>query len=359
MNTRIQLNSKTANVDVYKQMPSTDVNKRYALTVERLTLPPMSHGLIFNQPLFEVERRLRIERVWGQFPGVGDDLNRNPSVALPEGSWIFTPHQCKTANELVYQMNAFFRRKILGAIASAVDWEGGGAADVYEESFNMEQDEDLDWYALLDTELGKSSQGALEGILRPDGKIGLKFTNDGFHMFVIKMTAEGKRIFGWGLDYIALDVNNTFDSVYLSGRTVQVGNDNITVLIGEPTATQSVMCVFDNSIFNHGHYRHEIAILTSLPMRNYLECDQRSAKYKSQLASYRYPTIPMRIGYRGTLFRRIREYRKTRYLFEQSTKTHNTFILTGSELQNFHMRLVSRNYKWNTELEQFDIAEIP
>ena len=60
MTTRIQLNSKTYKVDVYKSMPSLEDNKRYALKVERLTVPAMSGGLILNQPLFTVERRITV-----------------------------------------------------------------------------------------------------------------------------------------------------------------------------------------------------------------------------------------------------------------------------------------------------------
>ena len=58
MQSRIQLNSKTYQIDVFKNMPTTEANKRYALKIERLTVPPMSGGLILNQPLFSVERRL-------------------------------------------------------------------------------------------------------------------------------------------------------------------------------------------------------------------------------------------------------------------------------------------------------------
>ena len=44
--TRVQLNSKTYQVDVYKAMPSLDISKRYSIKVERLTVPAQSGGLI-------------------------------------------------------------------------------------------------------------------------------------------------------------------------------------------------------------------------------------------------------------------------------------------------------------------------
>ena len=39
MKTRVQLNSKTFEIDVYKQMPSIEEAKRYALKIEQLTIP--------------------------------------------------------------------------------------------------------------------------------------------------------------------------------------------------------------------------------------------------------------------------------------------------------------------------------
>ncbi len=46
-------------------------------------------------------------------------------------------------------------------------------------------------------------------------------------------------------------------------------------------------------------------------------------------------------------------------MFEQSTKTHNVFLLTGTQLQNFHIRLMQRNYEWVDDLQQFKICEEP
>ena len=46
---------------------------------------------------------------------------------------------------------------------------------------------------------------------------------------------------------------------------------------GGGASSESVVCVTENSIFNHGHYRHEIAVLTTLPLQQYVECDQGSA----------------------------------------------------------------------------------
>ena len=59
MISRLQLNSRDAMIDVYKSLPTLEVKKRYALSIESLTVPPMNDGLILNQALFSVERRLR------------------------------------------------------------------------------------------------------------------------------------------------------------------------------------------------------------------------------------------------------------------------------------------------------------
>ena len=59
------------------------------------------------------------------------------------------------------------------------------------------------------------------------------------------------------------------------------------------------------------------------------------------------------------MFRVLKNERRNRYMFEQSTKTHNEFLLTGSKLQNFHLRLMQRNYKWDAETEVFNISEVP
>ena len=102
--TRVQLNSKTYKVDVFKAMPSLDISKRYIVKVERLTVPAQSGGLILNQPLFTVERRLvRLE-------DYHDEDVFNPNVTLPV-NMTFTPQNVRTAPQLLSQMNNFFRER--------------------------------------------------------------------------------------------------------------------------------------------------------------------------------------------------------------------------------------------------------
>lgn len=359
METRIQLNSKTYQVDVFKNMPSTELNKRYALKVERLTVPPMSGGLILNQPLFSVERRLIVNAEHSTF--LVDGLYFEDDTKLPV-EMVFTPYYVKNTSELVYQMNAFFRRLLL---TNAI--KTGAPATSFTETANQyavpgEYDVDEkydDWRDILDTPTGEPIEDSIQVIYRSDGKIGIKFSHIAKSMFVLKLTDEGKRILGWELDYVSVGPNNTFATNYLTVVVDPLVPDENHVTLALPAGTEDVLCVFNNSIFNHGHYRHEIVLRTSLPLRDYLECDHTKANYKNQLASYRYPSEPIRTEYDGTMFKVLKNVRRSRYMFEQSTKTHNEFLLTGSELQNFHVRLMQRNYTWDVELDKFDIRETP
>ena len=112
MQSRIQLNSKTYKIDVFKNMPSAELNKRYALKVERFTVPPMSGGLILNQPLFSVERRLVVNAEHMEYDFNQEEEEINEDIDLPV-AMVFTPYYVKNTSELVYQMNAFFRRLLL------------------------------------------------------------------------------------------------------------------------------------------------------------------------------------------------------------------------------------------------------
>ena len=111
----MQLNSKTDKIDIFKQLPSLNVKNRYSLRIESLTIPQMSSGLILNQPLFTIERRLRQNSVWSNVIQFAGDINVVPhdNTSLPTDDWTFTPHHVKTVSQLVFQMNHFFRKKTI------------------------------------------------------------------------------------------------------------------------------------------------------------------------------------------------------------------------------------------------------
>ena len=340
--TRLQLNSRDSDINVYKKFPSADLKKRYVIRVEQLSIPAMSDGLILNKELFSMERRCIV----GVDHNVGNDVQ--PTAELPLWNIEFIPQNVKTVSQLVYQMNAFFRNRLVKLVTTDEEFVDG--PDWYDVPTEFAQQADLDWYVVKETDVGKSIRAAVEAIFRSDGKVGFKFSPSGQKLFVLRFTDEGKRIFGWEHRYIAVDDQNDF-TAYVNDEGEVISN------LPEPNLTEAIVCVTKNSIFNHGHYRHEIVVLSSLPVQQYVECDQNSAQFKRQLASYRYPNDPMRIEYNGTLFKTLRDSRKNVYLFEHATRTHNEFLLTGTELQNFHIRLVARNYEWSDEKKQFVIDE--
>ena len=360
MNVRLQLNSKKNKINVFKQMPTTEDNQRYTLAIESLTVPPMTHGLILNQPLFTVERRLVLNEEWAVVP-----LNNAPHVphvsrALPAGDWTFTPQNVKTISQLLYQMNHFFRKKHLQAVTSLTNWVADATVNAVPAAW--EQTPNEDWFARLDTVVGiLQGRDSLQAIYRSDGRIAIKFSPEAAQMYVLLLTAEGQRILGWDKQHIAVDNNSEFKEEYTApvASFLPAVDHTLDVVSTAPALTESIICVLNNSVFNQGHYRHELVILATIPLRNYLECDNRTAQYKNQLASYRYPSEPIQTKYRGTLFKTLVESRKNKYLFEKGNKTHNQFLLTASTMQNFHLDLVSRNYTWSEAEKKFIITDVP
>ena len=367
--TRIQLNSRDSSIDVYKSLPSAELNKRYAIRVEQLTIPAMSDGLILNTELFSVE--------WRCTPGVHHSVDGVPEIVteLPV-PYVFIPQNVKTVSQLVYQMNSFFR-KLLVKLVTTEEFFGDPETDSEDSEseadphfmtpLDFDKQPNSDWYTVQETVIGKRIRSSIEAIYRSDGRIGFKFTPHGQILFVLRLSDEGQRIFGWKHRYIAVDADNRFTK-YVHVETVEdfLGNlsDQGTVTstplnVGGAAQTESVVCVTENSVFNHGHYRHEIAVLSTLPLQQYVECDQDSAQFKRQLASYRFPNEAIKTEYRGTLYKVLKESRKNIYIFEHANKTHNEFLLTGTDLQNFHIRLMARNYTWSTEKNLFVIDEKP
>ena len=346
--TRLQLNSRDSKIDVYKSLPSAELKKRYVVRVEQLTIPAMTDSLILNTNLFEIERRCVIgthHTILGVIQPASELDLLKPAVTQPtvEGN-TFRPQNVQTVSQLVYQMNAFFRQRLVKLVTSTIPFDDGG--DWYDVPDEFNKQANSDWYTVQSTEVGQKISGAIEAIYRSDGRIGFKFSPSGQKLFVIRFSDEGKRIFGWGERYIAIDSLKTFTS-YLDGTGDVISS------IPDPALTEAIVCVTPNSIFNHD----EIAVMSSLPLQQYVECDQNNARFKQQLASYRYPGNQPKIQYRGTLYKILKESRKNVYVFEHANKTHNEFLLTGTDLQNFHIRLMSRNYKWSVPKEQFEIDE--
>ena len=316
MLTRIQVNSKTAEVDVYKSMPSAQPNSRYSLTLENVTVPPMSHGYIFNKPLFSVLRRL----------DHGTDVSAAAPVPDQEVlgyTMTFTPNDVKTIGELVFQLNEFFKKGFVKNIKLPLnDTDPVTHPDLlnlapYDGLINPDA---RDWYELY-TDATYTLKDFLQAVVTPSGHIGFKFNPVGQRLFVLKFTEEGQRIFGHQ-EYLAIDDNQQFEMPYIVNDAVNLAT------LAEPD--EPVICIL-SSVVQHLSYRHEIVITTSLPMRNVLQCDQATASIKPEFVSYRYPSGGDKVQFESTMFQTRVEKRQSQYQFERGNKTHNSFLLTGTD----------------------------
>jgi len=177
------------------------------------------------------------------------------------------------------------------------------------------------------------------------------------------LTDEAQRIFGFKKKYIGVDDEGKFFEDLEAQYGYIITEDEADPLANLVATEESIITqttrvlTTPNSLFNHHSYRSEIAVVTSLPLRNYVHCDHKSASYRQQLVSYRTPQPELHVEYDKTYFKKLKIERTNRNLFEHSNETHNEFILTGTELQNFHLRLISRSYQWNTNEERYDIIE--
>jgi len=345
MLSRIQINSKTDKVDVYKSLPSAQSNARYVLQIERLVLPPMSSGFIMNQPLFEVERRL----VYGADEADFDD-QEEMKVDME-----FIPKDVKTVSQLIFQINEFFKKGIIYNLKLGLyDYDIVTDKDKLPNLAHFDADivnpPLRDWYSLL-TDPAYEYKDMMQAVVTPSGHLGIKFSALAQVLFVIKLSTEGQRIFGHQ-EYIAIDDNQRFKMPYRQDGAVV-----LQTIANLPT--DAVICMLPNAIQQHLSYRHEVVITTSLPLRNVLHCEKKSALVKPQFVSYKYPGGKHHLEFDGTIFQQRLEGRKTRYEFQNARKTHNSFLLTGTDLQNFHFRLVSRNHIYNESTKVFDVIDEP
>jgi hypothetical protein len=337
---RIQLNSRTNHIDVYKNFPSADQNKKYTLTVEHLTVPTSYTNNFVEQKLFDIERRAR----------VGKNLDQI-DVALVPVDGGFIPTNIHSALDLIYEMNKFFEKLILRCITA--DTFRFTDTEVYDAPLGF-QYVDGDWLALGATDDGHKLKTSLQAILRPDGKIGFKFSPIALELFTISLTAHGKKLFGtMGGDiegaYIALD------DKFKNGNYIDLVSSD--VLSAPPVGEESVIVYGSNSIFSHNDYRPEVAIMTSLPLQMYVDVQNEGAAYKRQLASYRFPAETPKIKYASKMHREYSMMHRSVLQFENARRTNNTFLLTGDQLQNFHINLMLRKYVYSESGRRYEMEE--
>lgn len=346
METRVQLNSKTYNIDVFKKFPSLDIQKSYVLKVESAHIPAVDTGLIANEPLFTLERRFL------------DDTEYKENEARFDTDMSFTPQNVRTGTQLVFQINKFLDRAILKLLTSGeLNNNNNDLADV-PDNFNIDLalPEQNDWYTLLldgtvvldDATQVSQIEKCLRCILRTDGRIGFRFTPDAWSFFVIRLTDSAKRIFGFEHDSVAIDENGQFTAYLDDGDTHTT----------PPVSEENYTLFFDNSIFSNEKYRHEIVVTTTLPLQPYIDCDSTHATFQSQLCTYRYPNNTLKEEYFDTYFKRITEARDRNFVFEHANKTHNLFVLKGTQLQNFHVKLLLRSYEYDFNSNKYKRVEI-
>jgi len=324
---RVQVNSRTSRTNVLLTYPTLDANKTYNMTIEKLTVPALD-SLLLNKKLFAVERRLAI----GQNLYGGQE-----QLPLPVEFTTFTPQNVRTVSQLVYQMNLFFREMCMRLATKAIPYNNAIHQFAVPATFNQQN---VDWFSGLVNP--DPIETALQAVFRPDGKLGFRFSVDGLKLFALKLSDEGKRIFGRAQRYIALDQNGQFNVDYEVGVLLPISNSSLPAAL-----TQAYILFCENSMFSHVNYRHELVLQTSLPLETHVECDTDHSFYRRQLACYNFPDPETSMGYTGVSQRNLVETTQTRYTFESSLRTHNKFKISGTELQNFNLYLISRSYEFD------------
>ena len=337
---RVQINSRDSSTQVNLKYPQIDPNKSYALYVEKLTVPA-TDSLILNQELFSIFRRVREGAQIPHVLGIEDEYTH------------FIPRDVHNLTDLLFQMNYFFKSFLARfAAQDHIDDEADNPV-VYNVPIIFDG-ADEDWFNDLQSD---PVVNLIQAVFRPDGRIGIKLAPDAMTMFVIEFSEEGQRIFNTKR-WMALDENGAFDDVYgITGFPIAAGVTEADFDLPAVMPTSAKLFFMDNSIFSHIRYRHELVLLTSLPLNNLVSCEDDQTYYKRQLASYRFPDSKFQVGHFDTMFRKLQETRHIRYVFETTIKTHNVFKLRGTELQNFSIYLVDRNYVWDGT--RYKLTETP
>ena len=351
--TRFQLNSKDAEVDVYKKMPSAEPNKKYVLTLEQVVVPELRDSIVLNTALFTLERRV----ILGLDPTALDARAPNNAINALPLIQPFIPNNVKTEVQFVFQLNEYFRNSFLRTIGDGSPGypENRGAPDAPYYQFDVPGDYAVqvgeDWYFdCSDLDEGERVKGGVQAIMRPDGTVGFHFSTDALKLFVVKFTEEGKRVFGYSGDYLAMNNTHTFVLPYINPLT-----NHVEITLPLEAALSPIEYFFQQTIFTH--HRHELVLQTTLPLNNLVEVHNHESKYQQQLASYRFPNTGLHAQYINTLERRLIETRENVVVFEEMKRTHNTYLLSHTDLQNFHVKLVERNYIWNNVDKKFNPTE--
>ena len=353
---RIEIHSHEPRVNVYLTSQNADKAKRYTIAVENLSVPAIE-SRILNTPLFEIRRRFGIE-----YPE--DEPEDDSKLGIAEKYRVFTPSNVRSLSHLVFQLNAFLKefqlRMTTAGDAAFKDLDENGVydddiADFSRDGTEFDEEKAADWYTL-------EKDNHISAVCRSDGRIGFKFGVDFQKLFVFKFSDEGKRIFGIGdvNGYFAIDANGDWGNNFLTYAPDDAPDEVHYNLDLPPAADLETQLVFTESVYPFVDHRSELVVQCSLPLSQTGEGTEEQGTYKRQLVSYRFPEYEteMGVGLNGNVLNRtISEVRHHTFEFEKNTASHNEFILTGTDMQNFNIYLVHRVHTYKNN--GFVLTETP
>ena len=342
---RLSILSDSNQVDIYKSLPTLDDNRVYNVKIEQLSLPKPVHDSVFETELLTLERRILRNQAY------------NAGVATINESKSFTPVNCKTVEDLVYQLNRYLRYSI--SVDLMADWPGNPSCNPQEHVAYE------DWYSDVYTRVEEEKDNdtldyrdSVQAFIRRDGRLYIMFSPFGIKHYVLRLTDKAKEIFGHDYDYFAPDVaDNTkdkFNHEYLTALGA--------VALASPTDANiqgSVSGGMKNNLYHHELYRDEIVIETSLPFQNHMFANTNEIKPTPMLASFRLTQDHRETQYTNTMLKTHHVTSYTRYNLADGCTTHNTFQLTHSKLQNFHLRLLQRSYEYDSEDQSMKAVDKP
>ena len=352
---RVSILSGSNKVDVYKSLPTLEDDKTYTVKIEQLSLPKPVHDSVFETELLTLERRLKIGRTYSD--ALGNNVNVNTII---KDSEPFIPTDCNTVEELVYQLNRYLRKSI--SVDLSQNWPGNAPAGLLDCSA-QEHVPVTNWYQdayILDDEKQNNIvdfRDSVQALVRQDGKLYIMFTPFGARHYAIRLTDKGKEILGHDYSYFMPDpadnTKDTFNHSYLNNVSV--------VLIEIPTVantTDIVIGAFKNNLYHHELYRDEIVIESSLPFQHHLFANTQETLPTPMIASFR-----LKQDYRETQYQHMLKTHHvtslSRYNLQTGHKTHNTFTLSHTKLQNFHLQLIQRSYVYNSDTDKMETVDKP
>ena len=326
-------------------MPVLQPSKQYRIFVEKLVTPPLD-SLVLNGELFTVERRLVSDE---------DFIQYAPNQHLLGTPSAFTAKNVRTAGELIEQANSFLRECLLrSAAAQYLERDD----EVYPPPAVLINAVGHKW-SEFDEDDSFLIQDLLRMTLMPNGVPGFRFSAVGVNMLAVRLTDLGRTLFGFTSEFIAVAANGNHGSY--SYEMVGVAVPDYEVSESDPPANPTATIVMSDdphSMFSHIRYRTEIVVLTDLPLNNKVAIDDQSSNIRNELASYLVPSGDTAIKYYSDSLRELVETSHTNHMFETSTRTHNQFKISATDLQNFSVRLYTRRKiqkdgVWGEKLEPF------